>query len=225
MGHYKSECWVKGGGKEGQGLRRPKWDNKAKYKDKDKLRKDSVNTAAEESLENKLWAAIIDTDDVEDEGKSYNTLLALADSAALTSIRPEVELYDSSAFWHMSPFPHHFTNLHSIPPHFIIVANSWVFYATGTGNLKIDVFNGALFTPITLKNALYAPDMGLTVVLISCISAAGYSVTFEGKSCMIKNKSGKIIGDIPASPNGLYKVEHVLAAAAAMKQVNILTVH
>jgi hypothetical protein len=77
---------------------------------------------------------MVDTVNAPDDGKSYNTLSALMDSAALTSVRPEVELYDSGASWHMSPFSHHFTNLHSIPPCPITAANSRVFYATGTGN-------------------------------------------------------------------------------------------
>jgi transposase InsO family protein len=224
MGHYKSECWAKGGGKEGQGPRRPRRDEETRNKDKDKSKKESAN-AAEESPEDESWAAIVDADDADDGSKSYNISSVSADSAALTSARPEVELYDSGASRHMSPFPHRFTNLQSIPPRPITAANNRVFYATGAGDLKIDVPNGTSSTSITLKDALYAPDMGLTVVSISRIAAAGYSIAFEGKSCTIKNKSGKIVGDIPASPNGLYKVEHALAAAAAAEQVDILTVH
>ena len=223
MGHYKSECWSKGGGREGQGPRRPRRSEDSK--DKDKGTKDSANVATERSPGDESWAAMVDTVDAPDEGKSYDTLSALMDSAALTSVRPEVELYDSGASRHMSPFSHRFTNLHSIPPRPITAANSRVFYATGAGDLKIDVPNGASSTPITLKDTLYAPDMGLTVVSISRIAAAGYSVAFEGQSCKIKSKGGKIVGDIPASPNGLYKVEHTLVAAAAAEPADILTVH
>jgi len=213
-GHYKSQCWAKGGGDEGNWPKNPKQDGD----EKDKSKRDSAN-AADES-----WAAIMDADDARDEGKSCNTLSALTDSAPLTS-RPEVELYDSGASRHMSPFSHRFTNLHSIPPRPITAANSRVFYAIGAGDLKIDVPNGASSTTITLKDTLYAPDMGLTVVSVSRIAAAGYSVNFEGTSCKIKSKTGKIVGDIPASPNGLYKVEHALAAAAAAEQVDIPTPH
>jgi hypothetical protein len=163
--------------------------------------------------------------DAPDESKSYDILPALADSAVLTSARPEVELHDSGASQHMSPFLHRFTNLRSIPPRTITAASSRVFYAIGTGDLKIDVPNGASSTPITLKDTLYAPDMGLTAISISRIAAAGYSIAFEGQSCRIKNKSGKVTSDIPASPNGLYKVEHAQAPAAAAEQVDIPTVH
>ena len=170
---------------------------------------------------------MMDTDITPDEGKSYNTLSALTDSSALTfeSTKSEVELYNLGASQHMSSFSHRFTNLHFIPSHPITAANSHVFYAIGAGDLKIDVPNGESSTPITLKDTLYALDMTMTVVSISRIAAAGYFVAFESKSCQIKSKTRKIVGNIPAAPNGLYKVEHSLAAAAAAEQVNILTIH
>jgi hypothetical protein len=45
MGHYKSECWSKGSGREGQGPRRPRRSEDSK--DKDKGTKDSANVATE----------------------------------------------------------------------------------------------------------------------------------------------------------------------------------
>jgi len=59
------------------------------------------------------------------------------------------------------------------------------------------------------------PEMALTIVSISHIASIGNTVTFEDKSCKIKNKSGKVIGNIPASTNGLYKVEHSHMASSA----------
>ncbi len=213
-GHYKSQCWAKGGRDEGGGPRRPRRDE-----DKSRGAKESASTAKDKD---ESWAAIVDADD---DGESYNTLSASTESVALTSPKPEVELYDSGASRHMSPFSHRFTNLRSIAPRPITAANNRVFYAIGTGDLKIDVPNGASATSITLKDALYAPDMGQTIISISRIASAGHSVLFEGKSCRIKNKDGKIVGDIPMSPNGLYKVEHSLTAAAAAESVDILTIH
>jgi hypothetical protein len=127
----------------------------------------------------------------------------------------------------MSPFKHCFTNLRSIPPHPIIAANNHTFYTTGMGDLKINVPNGSSSTCITLKDAFYAPDMTLTVVSIHKIACAGYNVSFEGQECKIKNKNGNTIGKIPASANGLYRVEHaaMTVAAAAAEQADILTVH
>src|SRR6266478_3675271 len=125
----------------------------------------------------------------------------------------------------MSPLRHRFTNFHPIPPRPITAADSQVFYAIGAGNLKIDVPNGSSFTSITLRDTLYALDMRQTIVSISRITAAGHSLTFEGMRCKIVNKAGKVVGDIPLSPNGLYKVEHSLVAAATSEPANILMVH
>ena len=125
----------------------------------------------------------------------------------------------------MSPFQHCFTNLRSIPPCPIIAANNHTFFATGMGNLKINVPNGSSFTCITLKDTFYAPGITLTVVSIHKIACAGYKVSFEDNGCKIKNKEGKTIGKIPASPNGLYKVVHPITAAAVQEQLDFLTVH
>ncbi len=70
--------------------------------------------------------------------------------------------------------------------------------------------------------------MALTIVSISHIASTGNTVTFEDKSCKIKNKSGKVIGNILASTNGLYKVEHSHMASSAGKQIehtDIFTLH
>ena len=127
----------------------------------------------------------------------------------------------------MSPLMHKFTNYCPISPHPITAANKRIFYAIGTGDLQIDVPNGQSTTPVTLHDTLHAPDMALTIVSIGRILDSRYKVHFENKSCKIKNKSGKIIGDIPASSNGLFKVEHsfTAASATASMQVDIHTLH
>ena len=213
-GHYKLQCWAKDGGNEVYGP----YTNNSDSKEKEE--KDDANAAVVESAD-KSWAAMLDGDKASNEDKFCNTLSALTDGAALI----KVKLYDLDASQHMSPFSHHFTNLHLICPHPITTANNCVLFAISAGDLKIDVSNGALSISVTLKDTLYIPDMGMTVVSVSHITAAGHSVTLKVKSCQIKNKSGKIVGDIPASPNGLYKVEHAPAEVAAAEPDNIPMVH
>jgi hypothetical protein len=139
----------------------------------------------------------------------------------------EIELYDSGASKHMSPFCKHFTNYRTISPRAITAANKRIFYAIGTGDLQIDVPNGNSTTPVLLHDTLHTPEMALTIISIGRITGAGYSVAFEHKSCKIKIKTGKIIGKIPASSNGLYKVEHahVALSTGTVEQVNIHTLH
>src|SRR5258708_15941173 len=231
-GHYKSECWAKGGGKEGEGPKKPRdkdKSSKGKNKSKAKDGKDHANAAKAEtsSSEDESWVVIVEVDDVPSQGESYSTQSALSVHAALTKARPKAEIYDSGASHHMSPFLHHFTNLHSIPPWAITAANSSTFTATSMGDLKINIPNGLSSTPITLKDVLYAPNISLTIVTVGKIADAGYSSFFnsKAKTCEIKHKSSKLVDKITKAANGLYRVDHPITAATAQVQDNILMVH
>ena len=199
-GHFKSDCWAKGGDKERQ--RPPRrndiTDNPG--------RNDNANTTTADIEE---WTAIKEIDEDRHPQAAYST------DHIPRQPEVEIELYSSGATRHMSPFCHRFTNYRTIPPRAITAANNRVFYAIGTGDLQIDVPNGSATTPILLRDTLHAPEMTLTIISISRITRAGNSVTFKDKSCEIKNMSGKVIGTIPATSNGLYKVEHKHSAASA----------
>jgi len=137
-----------------------------------------------------------------------------------------MEIYDSGASWHMSPFGERFLNYKPIMlPHAISAANKQAFYAVGTGDLRIEVPDGESSTSILLKDVLHAPEMGLTLVSIDRITKAGYSVTFEASTCKIKCLNGTVIGTIPASVNSLYKVEHAYAASIAPERVTLAALH
>jgi hypothetical protein len=100
-----------------------------------------------------------------------------------------------------------------------------VFYAIGVGNMEIDVPNDGSSTRVVLQDALHAPDMGPMIVSIGQIIRVGCVVLFEGDCCYIKNKKGKIIGKIPHSANGLFKVECQVMAASVEEHVSIPTLH
>lgn len=74
----------------------------------------------------------------------------------------------------MSPFCEQFVTCHEIPAYPITAANNCVFYAVGTGDLKIQVPNDASSSKVQLCDALYALDMGLAVVSISHVVKAGH---------------------------------------------------
>jgi hypothetical protein len=67
--------------------------------------------------------------------------------------------------------------------------------------------------------------MGPTIISISRIIRVGCVMLFEGNSCYIKNKKGKVIRKIPWSTNGLFKVKHQVTAASAEEHVSIPTLH
>jgi hypothetical protein len=100
-----------------------------------------------------------------------------------------------------------------------------VFYAIGVSNMEVDVPNNGSSTRVVLQDALHVPDMGPTIMSIGWIIRVGCVVLFEGDSCYIKNKKGKVIRKIPCSTNGLFKVEHQVTAASAEEHVSIPTLH
>jgi hypothetical protein len=250
MGHIRADCRSPGGGKEGQ--HPPRQNNNATSNDNRGTRNQSdnrndrsdnhnncgrnnncnnnrnenantANTTAANSADIEAWAAI---EEIENDDPSIPSTIP---HTAFTAQDPqvEIELYDSGASRHMSPFRHRFINYRSIDPRPITAANAHTFYAIGAGDLQIDVPNGTSTTPVLLCDTLHAPDMALTIVSIGCITSTGNSVTFKQNSCRIKNKSGTTIGHIPTSSNGLYKVEHSHHAASAtpIEQVDIHTLH
>src|SRR6266404_3390892 len=251
MGHYRSDCWAKGGDKEGQ--RPPRSNNRNNREERgnrnnrssncnncnnrnnDNRNNDNSNrnkncnsnndnaNAASTNIE--AWAAIEEIDDEDTDYISQMAYKAIQQTIPTSAV--EIELYDSGASRHMSPHGHKFTNYRTIPPRPITAANKNVFHAIGLGDLKINVPNGSTTMPIILRDTLHAPDMALTIVSVGRITDTGAELTFQKKSCKIYNPSSKLIGEIPASSNQLYKVEHTHTAASAnaAEQVDIHTLH
>src|ERR1700761_5963000 len=136
----------------------------------------------------------------------------------------QVELYNSGASHHMCPIHEQFVTYPKIPACPITAVNNCIFYVVGVRDLDVQVLNSALSTKVQLHDALHAPDMGLTVVPIGCIVKASCMVQFKNRICKIVRNSSTI-GSIPASTNGLFKVEHLLVAAESPECVDILTLH
>lgn len=128
----------------------------------------------------------------------------------------ETELYDSGASRHMSPYRDRMENYVSIIPKSITAADKRYFQAIGKGDLRIKIPNGNNSnTSILLKDVLHCPDMGLTLVSIGKIAAAGYHTLFRGPWCRIYDTKNKLVGQL-AARNGLYRVDHDIAEMAAM---------
>ena len=214
-GHIKANCWAQGGGKEGQGPNHNRGTSRS-----------AATQAEENALE--AWVAIEEVEECQDVTLGTKAAATAGSSPAWAEHgNGASELYDLGASRHMSPYRERFVTYHSIPPRAITTADKRIFYAVGTGDLQIEVPNGSSTTAVLLKDALHTPDMGVTIVSISRIAKAGYAVSFEGDSCKIKNRSGAVIGTIPATSNGLYKVDraYVAAAAAMLERADMLTLH
>ena len=73
------------------------------------------------------------------------------------------------------------------------------------GDLHIELPNRSGKMKVTSRNAIHAPSMAFTLISISRLDKAGYSVTFNKVMCTIRNLNAKTIATIPHS-NGLYKL-------------------
>jgi hypothetical protein len=60
------------------------------------------------------------------------------------------------------------------------------FSALGKGDLKVELPNGDQKpTLIMLKNIYYSPHMVFTLMLVSCVDQAGFSLFIKGGTCII----------------------------------------
>ena len=117
----------------------------------------------------------------------------------------DVELYDSGASRHMSGFRRRFVNFKSIPLKPITAADKRSFNATRMGDMYINVPNGETTSRVLLRDVLYAPTMGVTLVSISRITSAGSTVIFTKDLCKIYGRDRELIGKIEVD-GGLYRV-------------------
>jgi hypothetical protein len=127
----------------------------------------------------------------------------------------------------MTPFRHHLINYTPITSRPITAADKRVFHATGKGDMRVEVPNGNTTTTILLKDVMYAPDMGITIISISRIASAGYAALFRANFCCIFDSKQRRVGHVPVTLNGLYRVDHGEAAssASARKQLTLKQLH
>ena len=109
--------------------------------------------------------------------------------------------------------------------------NQGSFTADGYGDVIISVPNGDRISKIHLRNVLYTPAVGFSLVSISRIDDAGFSAMFGGQRCKIYNKDGNIVGSIAKSQN-LYCVtrqpagsSHVVEALDEPAKLSVMELH
>ncbi|PIL25828.1 transcription factor [Ganoderma sinense ZZ0214-1] len=209
-GHVKSDCWRKGGGKEGQGPR-----DQMPKRNKRGGRGGASANAATESTEHAFAITV--------------------DSAALASTTPggtKVEIFDSGATRHISPYRDEFVTYKALEPaRPISAADGHTFMAVGEGQVRMRLPNGDSSTVVTLEQVLHAPGIAFSLISIPQADRAGYSAVFENGECRLYlRSSGETVGRIP-SVNGLYQVRRPEVAAAAVvgrgaeTEVSVLEFH
>ncbi|THH08422.1 hypothetical protein EW146_g8993 [Bondarzewia mesenterica] len=141
---------------------------------------------------------------------------------------PRKELYDSGATRHISPYRSDFERFETIPPKPFKAANKQTFDALGTGDIVVEVLNGAHISQLRLTEVLYSPEVGYTLISIGRLDKLSFSTTFAGGTCIIHAPSGKHIGVVPCTKHGLYRVVHDSSAqdkAGAAEELTVMEFH
>jgi GAG-pre-integrase domain len=194
-GRSKSDCWSKGGGKEGQGPRQKK---------KGKTNK-TINVVTD------------------DENSELFTFTCMSDCIAVANFLDVLKsrlgmCISSGASWHYCPDRTKFTDYKQVKCK-IMMADGRMLTTVGIRDLHIKLPNGSGKMKTILKNAIHAPEMAFTLIFISRLDKAGFSITFNKGMCTIKDRTAKTIATIPNS-NGLYRI----AAAKQSSKPNLANV-
>jgi len=141
---------------------------------------------------------------------------------------PVVELYDSGSTRHISPYHNQFESLTTILPKSFAAANKQRFDVTGIGEMVIEVPNGVDVSKLRLTKALFSPEVGYTLVSIGRLDEQGYSVTFGDKICTIRDPTDDVVGHVPRSARGLYRVVHERdpdSMNSVMETITVMELH
>ena len=192
-GHRKLDCYLKGGGKKGQAP----WQTKNL-----KPKQPEMAVIAVDNEENELFAFPCTSDHV-----------AVADKLDMLQSKLGTCI-DSGASGDYCPDQSKFIMYRTVHQK-ITTANGRLLDAIGMGDLELELPNGSEKTKTIFKNAVHTPKMAFTLISISRLNRAGYSVTFNKGMCTIRNPQNSTIATIPHS-DGLYKI----AAAKKLTKSN-----
>jgi len=142
----------------------------------------------------------------------------LSDSATVAAvpIKKRGAIVDSRASSHFCPDRNRFTEFTPIPPKPVKIANGQSIFATGKGDVVIELPKGNERSNITLKDTLYVPDIALTLILTTRIVKAGFAINMEEDWCKIRSPkpAHKLVTRIP-EVNGLYRIVGTECTATA----------
>jgi hypothetical protein len=109
-----------------------------------------------------------------------------------------VELYDSGATHHISPYRDDFTTYRTLdPPMYLKAANGQQFPAVGTRDMVISAPNGDQEVQLTLEKVLHAPSVGT-------LDTLGYRIAIGGGHLEISSCDRKCLAHVAWTPRGLY---------------------
>jgi transposase InsO family protein len=151
-------------------------------------------------------------------------------AAAITQVEEakstHIELYDSGATRHISPYRDNFITYRTLdPPLYLNAANGQQFPAVGTGDMVISTPNGEGWSELALESVLHAPSVGYTLVSLGALDNLGYRIAIGGGHLEIKSRGGDRLARIARSLRGLYRVSHEGEAGYAVEVISVMELH
>ena len=160
------------------------------------------------------------------EEKDQWAAAAISTATGNTDNRVHVELYDSGAMRHISPYQSDFTSYSPLtPPIFLNAANLQHFPAIGHGTLVVQMPNESTETDLTLHGTLHMPAVNYTLVSIAALDEEGYHAHFGGGHLDLVSPQGERIGRIARTQGHLYKVIHAQDTANTVEPVSVMELH
>nr|AAZ28936.1 polyprotein [Phanerochaete chrysosporium RP-78] len=148
------------------------------------------------------------------------------DEALVSQSTDPVDIYDSGATHHMTPFRHLLYNYRPIPARTVRAAGKSHFAATGVGDMKLLMPNGNSWMRITLRDVYFAESMAATLVSLGKFDDAGYRAVIGGGYLRIMRGDAQFAA-IPKI-RGLYRYYHSgegLALAAFSASLSLYQLH
>jgi hypothetical protein len=156
-------------------------------------------------------AAIASTAELDEEdGAYYNGCVAVHVGLVGHTEDDTSYVIDSGASAHMVCTPKNLSDWKETSGHPIRVGGNNFVNATHTATLKI----GSMVLP----GVLYAPDLGFNLLSVHKLGTAGYDTNFESGRCIIKDKQGDVVLDIPG--DGLYTIKASSMSTSLVAQVS-----
>lgn len=148
------------------------------------------------------------------------------DEALSTSRNTVVEIYDSGATNHMTPFRHMLFNYRETSERTVHAAGQTSFPACGLGDMKIlaSKDESGNFAKILLRDVLYAPAMTTTLVSLGRFDNAGLHIHIANHRYEVSRALGALVCSIP-KVRGLYRVYHDEVQTAALAPITFMQLH
>ena len=146
-------------------------------------------------------------------------------TAAEVTEGAHVELYDTGATRHISPFRSDFKTYAPLtPPVLLNTANQQRFQVIGTGSMAIQIPNGDAELEVLLWGVLYVASVAYTLVSLGSLDDQGYVMSVGGGKLDITDPYGQRVSQIARTSRGLYRITHE-EEANAVELLSIMELH